>query len=256
MSVRYSVKVSLAMFSGNRCAMPSCRRPLAERNGQEVVFLGQAAHIAGEHGGTDSGRAAARYDPTMTSEQRNSLANLIYVCPTCHSKIDSYPTGERDYTVQHLLDIKQDHESAAKEAMDAAMTSVSFVELETATRWVTNLPPQPGQDFVRIPLGDKIRKNDLSTASQNLIRSHLTVTPQVREFIQRISLEDSDFPERLKAGFLKHYYQLRANGILNGEHLFNSMCLFSTCGFIDATTQFAAQSVLIYLFETCEVFEK
>lgn len=119
MSVRYSVKVRLAMLSGNRCAMPSCRRPLAERNGQEVVFLDEAAHIAGEHGGTDSGRAAARYDPTMTSEQRNSLANVIYVCPTCHSKIDSYPNGERDYTVEQLLDIKQGHESAVKAAMRA-----------------------------------------------------------------------------------------------------------------------------------------
>ena len=42
----------------------------------------------------------------------------------------------------------------------------------------------------------------------------------------------------------------------SGEDLFNSMCIFARRGFGDSKTQCAAQAVLVYLFETCEVFER
>ena len=237
--------------------MPSCRRPLSELVGDDVVLLGEAAHIAGEHGGGKQGRPSARFDPTMTVEERNSLSNLLYVCRICHAKIDAYPHGEREYPVHRLLAIKADHEGTVAAAMEEAMATVSFRELEEATRWVTEVPPSPpSQDFSRIPIEDKIRKHDLSVSSRNLISSHLTATPQVRSFIQSLSQDDPGFPERLVSGFLEHYYKLRAEGMSSGEDLFNSMCIFARRGFADPTTQYAAQAVLVYLFETCEVFEQ
>ena len=42
----------------------------------------------------------------------------------------------------------------------------------------------------------------------------------------------------------------------SGEDLFDSMCMFTRRGFADLKTQYAAQAVLVYLFETCEVFEQ
>ena len=44
--------------------------------------------------------------------------------------------------------------------------------------------------------------------------------------------------------------------MFSGEDLFNSMCLFARRGFGSVKTQYAAQAVLVYLFETCEVFEQ
>ena len=141
--------------------------------------------------------------------------------------------------------------------MDEAMATVSFRELQEATRWVTEVPPPPpDHDFSRIPIDAKIRKHGLSMASQSLISAHLTATPQVRSFIQHLSQDAAGFPDRLKSGFLEHYYRLRAEGMSSGEELFDSMCLFARRGFSDFKTQYAAQAVLVYLFETCEVFEQ
>ncbi len=235
--------------------MPSCHQLLAQGDG--VVSVGEAAHIAGEHGGGARGRPSARFDPTMTTEQRNSLTNLLYVCRNCHAKIDAYPHGEREYSVERLLAIKADHESKVAAVVEEAMTSISFRELEKCTQWVTKVsPPPPGQDFSRIPIRDKIQKHGLSVSSQNLIRIHLTATPQVRSFIQSLSQDDSTFPDRLISGFPEHYYQLRKDATSSGEDLFNSMCMFARRGISELKTQYAAQTVLVYLFETCEVFER
>ena len=237
--------------------MPSCRRLLSEFHDGGIVLVGEAAHIAGEHGGGQRGQSSARFDPAMTEEERNSPANLLYVCRNCHGSIDAHPHGEREYPVDRLLAIKAAHEQAVAAAMDEAMAEVGFAELDEATRWVTEVPPPPaGRDFSRISIEDKIRKHDLSDSSQILISSHLAAVPLVRSFIQSLSQDDPGFPDRLIAGFLEHYYKLRRDGTSSGEELFNSMCVFARRGFGDFKTQFAAQAVLVYLFETCEVFER
>lgn len=258
MSVPYRIKVVLALRSGNRCAMPSCHRLLSSKSrGGEYTMFGEAAHIAGERGGGKRGRRSARFDPTMTDEQRNGLANLLYLCRNCHAMIDAYPQGEREYPVERLLAIKANHESTVDEAMEEGVATVTFRELEEATRWVIEVPPPPpGRDFSRVSIEDKIQRNRLSQSTQNVITSHLAAVPQVRRFIQRLSQDDPRFPERLISGFLQHYHELRSQGVSSGEDLFDSMCVFARRGFRDYKTQCAAQAVLVYLFETCEVFEK
>ncbi len=159
--------------------------------------------------------------------------------------------------MERLLAIKHEHERTVALAMDEAMSTVGFRELEEATRWISGIsPPSPDHDFSRISLKDKIQKNGLSVSSRNLIRNHLTATPQVRSFIQALSQEDPKFPDRLKSGFLEHYYKLRKKGISSGEDLFDAMCIFARRGFRDIKIQHAAETVLVYLFETCEVFEQ
>ena len=258
MSVPYPVKIALALRSGNRCALPSCRRLLSsEPHDDEYVMLGVAAHIAGQRSGGTRGLPSARFDAAMTDEQRNSLANLLYVCPDCHAMIDAHPHGEREYPTARLLDIKADHERAVAAAVDEGLATVTFTELAEATRWVTEVPPPPpGRDFSRVAIEEKIEKNGLSRSSQNLIVAHLAVAPQVRSFIQELSRDDAAFPDRLISGFLEHYHKLRARGVTSGEDLFNSMCMFARRGFGDIKTETAAQAVLVYLFETCEVFER
>ncbi len=238
--------------------MPTCRRVLSsEPQGDDYVMRGVAAHIAGERGGGSRGRPSARFDPSMTDEERNSLANLLYVCRNCHELIDAHPHGEREYPTARLLEIKAEHERAVAAAVDEGLATVTFTELAEATRWVTEVPPpSPGRDFSRVAIKDKIEKNGLSLSSQNLIVTHLAVASQVRSFIQKLSQDDPGFPERLVSGFLQHYHQLRARGISSGEELFNSMCMFARRGFHDLKIQSAAQAVLVYLFETCEVFDR
>ena len=137
------------------------------------------------------------------------------------------------------------------------MVTVSFIELEKATQWISRAPhPPTNQDFSRISIEGKIQKHRLSVSSQNLIRSHLTAAPQVRSFIQALSQNDPIFSNRLISGFLEHYHRLRRKGISSGEDLFNAMCMFARRGFMDFKVQYAAETVLVYLFETCDVFER
>ena len=165
MSVRYPTKVALALRSGNACAMPRCGQLLSELQGNEFVLLGVAAHIAGERGDGTRGHPSARFDPEMTPEERNSLSNLLYLCQKCHTKIDAHPHGERDYPVARLLKIKAEHEEAVAAAMYEAMASVSFAELETATRWVTEVPPPPPVDLPG-PLGRVAMDQDLDQPAE------------------------------------------------------------------------------------------
>jgi len=259
MSVSRSTRNKLALMSGNRCAMPSCRRLLAvttpDSNG--IDMLGEVAHIAGKHGGKSGRRPSARFDKKMTDKERDSLPNLLYVCRNCHAMIDAYPHGEQKYTVEVLLEIKEKHERWVTITMDEATADIGFSELEESTQWVNEVPPVSRKhDFNRIYIEEKIKKNSLSISSQNLITNRLMATHQVRSFIQSLSKEDPEFQDRLIYGFLEHYNKLRRDGITSGEDLFVRMCLFARQGFHDFRLQSAAETVLVYLFETCEVFEQ
>ena len=257
MRVTYPTKIQLAFRSGDKCAMPDCRRRLSVSSGGNDAMIGEAAHIAGGQEGGSRGNRSARFDPAMEPGKLNSLSNLIYICRNCHAEIDEIPRGETKYPTDRLLEIKAEHEEAVLAATEEALSEVSFRELEEATKWVTeDTFGQSDPDFSRIRIDAKIAKNGLSISNRNFIGACLRVTPQVRSFIQFVSQEDPSFPDRLKAGFLKHYYQLRQDGVSSGEVLFDSMCLIARRGFTNHKTQCAAHSVLVYLFETCEVFEK
>ncbi len=76
-----------------------------------------------------------------------------------------------------------------------------------------------------------------------------------RRFISSMESEDPDWPNRLKTGFVIEYLRLRKEGH-RGDDLFERMCAYATRGFPEQTTRCAAISVLVYLFEACEVFER
>jgi hypothetical protein len=69
---------------------------------------GRVAHIRGDRLGS------ARYDPSMTDEQRRAFENLILVCPNDHALIDDL---ERDAHPPALLEqMKQEHEQRTMES--------------------------------------------------------------------------------------------------------------------------------------------
>ncbi len=251
MGASYPTKLLLAFRSGDKCAMPNCGRCLtpASESG-DPIKIGKAAHIAGEN------RGAERYDPNMTDEERDHYDNLIYICSVCHDLIDDKTTGARDYPVDRLHRIKTEHERKVREAMAEAFAGVGFPELEEATEWVLRVQPgKTDRDFSNIPPEDKIKKNALGNGSRAIITMGLSVAREVGDYIKSVAQTDSDFPERLKTGFLSEYYRLKKDGHI-GDVLFDLMCQFSQRGFSDQAKKSAGLAVLIYLFEACEVFEK
>lgn len=62
--------------------------------------LGEIAHIEAENEG------GPRFNPSMTSEQRNAVDNLILLCPNHHTEID---LDLHRYSVQRLRDLRDNH---------------------------------------------------------------------------------------------------------------------------------------------------
>jgi len=247
MSASYPTKLILAFRSGGICAFPTCGKELTYKAevGDDAT-LGEAAHICGEKPG------AARYVGSMTDEERNNVQNLIYLCTEHHTIIDKV---EADWPTDKLLKLKEKHERQAKQAIEEAFADVAFPELQNAVSWVASQTPQHNGSFELISPDEKIQKNDLSNGARHIIAAGLTSRSTVASYVEAEAQLDSDFPERLKAGFLEHYYALRKLGH-KGDELFELMCGFAQQGLKRQADKTAGLAVLIYLFEICDVFEK
>ena len=86
--------------SGNHCSNPSCRRvtSAASSDGQTVMSIGEASHI------TAAAPGGPRYDATLTSEERKSPENGIWLCKDHAKAVDS---KDPHFTVELLKAWKQ-----------------------------------------------------------------------------------------------------------------------------------------------------
>jgi len=165
-----NVKMSLAHRVGFICSNPDCRKttsgPSGESNSQHIN-IGVAAHIcAASEGGP-------RYDGSLSSEERASINNGIWLCQNCATMID------RDtnlYTKDFLLEWKYTAEERARAGL-----SGNFLENNELLKHTqiynhflngNNLPPR-NIDFTG-------RENELDTIwkhfSENRDKSIITQT--------------------------------------------------------------------------------
>lgn len=70
---------------GGKCSNPNCRKETKgpHSDPRKSVSIGVAAHI------TAASEGGPRYDPNMSSEERRSIENGIWLCSTCAKMIDS-----------------------------------------------------------------------------------------------------------------------------------------------------------------------
>lgn len=93
----------------SRCSNPSCRVPTSAPSGDDQVNnIGIAAHI------TAAAPGGARYDKTLSPDQRKAIENAIWLCSNCASRIDR---DEGRYPVSVLREWKKQAESAASEEL-------------------------------------------------------------------------------------------------------------------------------------------
>lgn len=123
---------TLAKRASQVCSNPYCQKPTVGPHSEEdkSVDVGEAAHIRGAQPGSK------RFDPTMTSVERSSITNGIWLCRTCAKLIDS---DERKYTVEILYEWKRNHESRIEQSLSSSgwqrtirEKSVHFFEKESA----------------------------------------------------------------------------------------------------------------------------
>ncbi len=101
----------LFTLSGNQCAFPECKHRLIDE--QTNVLAARICHIKGNREGS------ARYDKNQPEDERQSLANLVAMCPN-HSDIIDNKANLATYTVERLIDIKQKHENRFRGALPLA----------------------------------------------------------------------------------------------------------------------------------------
>jgi hypothetical protein len=81
-------KERLAKRAGMRCSNPDCRSPTAGPDSLDgTVNVGEAAHV------TAASSGGARYDESLSPEQRQSIENGIWLCRRCAKIIDDDEFG-------------------------------------------------------------------------------------------------------------------------------------------------------------------
>lgn len=101
------------------CSNPTCRSltlcPSAADE-SKFIYVGKAAHI------TAAAEGGPRYDSTLSSEQRKSISNAIFLCSTCADMIDK--NNGIDFTVDTLKKWKQEHETWATQNLNKSLNSL------------------------------------------------------------------------------------------------------------------------------------
>jgi hypothetical protein len=98
---------TLAKRVGVRCSNPNCGKPTAgpKTTPTESVNIGVGAHISAAAPG------GPRFDAGLTSEQRQSIDNAIWLCQNCAKLVDNDPGR---YTIAALREWKTNAEAAAR----------------------------------------------------------------------------------------------------------------------------------------------
>jgi hypothetical protein len=96
---------ALYAYAGTTCYFPDCSRPVIVFVNDEPVCDMEIAHICGAKPGS------ARYDPSMTDEERRHFSNLILLCKPHHKTVDSLHPD--DYPAHLLRQWKTEHERKA-----------------------------------------------------------------------------------------------------------------------------------------------
>ena len=65
-------------------------------------------------------------------------------------------------------------------------------------------PQQVTYNFPLISPEKKLKKNELGNGSKTIVTMGLSVSREVRTFVESVAQTDADFPQRLKAGFLEN----------------------------------------------------
>src|SRR5258708_13805510 len=89
-----------------RCSYYGCNTTLVKEEKEGI--LGEMAHIVADSEDGPRGRSE------LPMELRNLYSNLILLCPTHHTEIDN---NEREWTVEKLHQMKQEHEEWINERL-------------------------------------------------------------------------------------------------------------------------------------------
>lgn len=234
------------MAAARCCFVPACRVLCVApaQPSDPAAPLGQMAHIIAH---SDTG---PRGDPSFPAARRNRYENLVLLCGHHHTAVDVQPNS---YTIADLRAWKATHEAWVRQRLAEEFPKVGFAELEMVTRGYLAHPDDPTVDLTITAPAEKMKRNALTSQVLSYLRMGIAGANEVERYVADLGRVDPDFSERLRAGFLKVYDGLRAEGH-EGDSLFLGLVERAGGGAADFKLSAAAHSVVGYLFLTCEVF--
>ena len=239
-------KILLYIKSGRRCAMPNCQQDLIEKTSSDKkIHISEAAHILpfSNHG--------PRASTHSNQDTRNLEKNLILVCANCHVIIDKDP---ETYTVEKLREIKNNHENKVWEKLNNDIPNVGFSELEDILKYLSSDQITIQNEYTLLTPTEKIKKNNLSSqVAQSIVRGMIGAN-QVSLYLEKH--QDMQQGKRIRERFVEEYRKLRNEEKLTDDNLFWALCDFASLHSNEPEKTRAGLSVIVYLFEKCEVFEK
>ena len=241
------IKILWALSAG-RCAFPGCRIEciVQATDVDSHAVIGKIAHI---YAHSDAG---PRANSALDSKSRDSYPNWILLCANHHDVIDKQ---QDTYPAETLFSWKSEHEKWIREKLTEELPNIGFTELEMVTKAILSGSVAPTENLHLISPKEKIKKNSLSANIEQLILMGMIKSKEVESFLKDVSKTIPDFPEQISNGFVTEYKRLREEGIA-ADALFEGMWVFSSGGSQDFLKRSAGLSVLVYLFQKCEVFEK
>lgn len=109
---------ALAKRASYICSNPDCRSLTlfpSEKDSTKYVYIGKSAHI------TAASEDGPRYDSSLTSEQRSSIENGIFLCSNCAEMIDK--NKGLDFSVDLLKEWKRNHKTWVKENLNKSLNN-------------------------------------------------------------------------------------------------------------------------------------
>lgn len=126
--IKENTKKLLYANSGNVCAMYGCTNQLMYAS---TANISEICHIEAVN------EDGPRYNPNLTNEEVNSYDNLILLCPTHHTLIDS-KAEEINYSVSYLKEMKKYHENQVKELFCTSFSIPMFEFPDNALKTIVN----------------------------------------------------------------------------------------------------------------------
>lgn len=130
---------------------PDCRSLTlcpSETDPEKCIYIGKVAHI------TAASKNGPRYDPSVTSEQRSSIDNGIFLCSNCAEMIDK--NKGLDFPIDLLKRWKIDHEAWVKGNLNKSASSpLSIIDGEHHAKGKGNVTGIYAQEPVFIKPGTK-----------------------------------------------------------------------------------------------------
>lgn len=235
--------------AGGRCSMCKTKVILNATGNDEAAQIGEIAHIIG------SSEDGPRGDSNFPKDKLDYYENLILLCPTCHKKIDKQ---ENSYSPEDLRKMKIEHEKWVDKNLEKSNLEITSKELDIIIRNISSGDYNPSfsfEEFEHIKVSDKINKNDFSNIVKRYLDIGLTKTYEVKSFVTEMDKIDKKFIINLKSFFKDKYLELKEK-YDNNDEIFLELWDYIRSDSNSFSEDAAALSVLCYMFELCEVFEK